>query len=152
MFSGEELVEGWPLQVNFTVEEILGKMVIAGKDAIILRITDYILDKKITSFIAITEEGEVIESFQIDLIGSFIQGTIFYDLNEDGIEEFVVVRNDGWIYYIDHNGNNISAWPRQFQINATVVLPQNIGVIGSASNFLRCAPKHILSTCAKGNK
>ncbi len=123
LFNGEELVEGWPIQVNFTVEEILGKRKVEGKEAIIFRVADYNLEKRITSFIAITGEGEIIDSFQIDLLGSFIQGTIFYDLNEDGLEEFVVVRNDGWIYYIDHDGNNISTWPKQFQINATVVLP-----------------------------
>ena len=37
LFSGEELVEGWPIQVNFTVEEILGKIKIEGKEAIIFK-------------------------------------------------------------------------------------------------------------------
>ncbi len=133
LFSGEELVEGWPIQVNFTVEEILGKRKVEGKEAIIFRVADYNLEKRITSFIAITEEGEIIDSFQIDLLGSFIHGTIFYDLNENGIEEFVVVRNDGWIYYIDYDGNNISAWPKQFQINATVFLPPIVEDINNDS-------------------
>ncbi len=118
----DRLVSGWPVTLLWEMSdiEVLGRMDLNVSDpSIITKYTTTEDDKKITRFFAINRKGEINATFGFDIPGEFIRGSIMHDLNEDGQKEFVLVRrNSSLVYYIDHQGQNISTWP--MQVNDTI--------------------------------
>ena len=116
LIRNQQIVSSWTLELYWEMRdiEILGKYYLnSGNDLrILFRYTHTVVDEDVTSIFAITEDGDLDPAFRIDLDGSFVQGTILHDLNEDGEKEFVLMHTDGIVYYMDHSGQNITNWPK----------------------------------------
>ncbi len=118
----DRLVSGWPVTLAWDMSqiEVLGRMDLNETyPSVITRYSKTVANKRVTSFFAINRLGQINTSFGFDLPGEYIPGTIMYDLNEDGHKEFVLIQsNSSMIYYIDHQGQNITNWP--IQVNDTI--------------------------------
>jgi len=112
----EQIVGSWTLELYWEMEniEILGEFVLNGSDLrILIQYSHSVSGDDVTSIFAITETGELDPSFRIDLPGLFVKGTILHDLNNDGEKEFILKDIDSVVYYLDHDGNNVTNWPLQ---------------------------------------
>ena len=122
LLNGQSLVSGWPKTISWKMDEIevLGRMDLnASYPSIITRYTETEGNNSITSFFAINRLGEINTTFGFDLPGEFIPGAIMHDLNEDGKKEFVLIqRGSSMVFYIDHQGQNMSNWP--IYVNDTI--------------------------------
>ena len=123
----ESLVSGWPVTLEWDMDEIevLGRMDLnESYPSVITRYTDTKEGKRFTNFFAINRLGEINTSFEFSLPGEYLPGTIMYDLNRDGMEEFVLIRrNYSMVYYIDHQGQNFTNWPIQLNDTVNYVAP-----------------------------
>ncbi len=114
LIRDEQIVSGWTLNLDWEMSniEILGKFIKNGTDVCILvQYSHSVSGDDVTSIFAITETGELDPSFRMDLPGLYVKGTVLFDLNNDGDKEFILKDINGTIYYLDHNGNNVTNWP-----------------------------------------
>jgi len=118
------VVNGWPVELGWDINdiEVVGKIGLNGgtKPAVVIR-WDKAIDNTtvITSFFAITADGNIDPIYGFQLNGSFIENTIFEDINNDGEKEYVLIRNDEYVFYLNQDGTNKTNWP--IQVNETIV-------------------------------
>ena len=117
LFKNEEIVDNWPVELllNTNNIEIVGRIDLNGgsEHGFILRYTTLVSGNATTSFIAVKENRQIDPTFSIILNGSFNPGTVYYDINKDGEEEFVLLGHDGLLHILDLEGNNFTNWPIQ---------------------------------------
>ncbi len=110
------ILQGWPINVPFSVDEIVGKMdhAVHGQ-ALIIR--TYNLSENTTYFRALAKNGTFIKNHLISIEGAFLSETIFTDINNDSHKEFVIAgnirnTNSSHVYIIDTDGSIIHNWPQ----------------------------------------
>ncbi|MBY8999730.1 MAG: hypothetical protein KGD64_02340 [Candidatus Heimdallarchaeota archaeon] len=128
LIRNEQIVSGWSLELfwEMTNLEILGEVSLPGdpNEGVAFRYTKLVgLDPQETFFI-VTENSDIYTPFGFTLPGTFVPGTIFHDLNDDGDNEFILVRTDGYVFYLTSDGNNVTNWP--MQVNDSVVYNQPV--------------------------
>ena len=114
LIRNEQVVSSWTLELYWEMNnvEILGESLLNGTDyRILIQYSHTVLGDDVTSIFAVTETGDLDPSFRIDLPGLFVKGTIMHDINNDGDKEFILKDINGVVYYLDHNGNNVTNWP-----------------------------------------
>lgn len=123
LVRNEQIVSGWPLELYWDVDyiEILGEVSLPGDPDEGIAFcsstsTGFFADNP--TFFIVTEEGDIYIPFGFTLPGSFVQGTIFHDLNNDEDKEFILVRRDGYVFLMTSDGNNVTNWP--MQVNDTI--------------------------------
>jgi hypothetical protein len=123
LIRNEQIVSGWPLELYWDADniEILGEVILPGNPNEGVAFcsstsTGFFADNP--TFFIVTEEGDIYIPFGFSLLGSFVQGTIFHDINNDGDKEFILVRRDGYVFLVTSDGNNVTNWP--IQANDTI--------------------------------
>ncbi|MHA1347815.1 MAG: hypothetical protein ACTSVO_02325 [Candidatus Heimdallarchaeaceae archaeon] len=128
LIRNENIVSGWPLELFWDVAnvEILGKVSLPGDpdEGVAFRYTELIGENPQETFFIVTENGDIYAPFGFTLPGSFVPGTIFHDLDDDGDKEFITIRRDGYIFSLTSDGNNITNWP--MQVNDSIVYNQPV--------------------------
>ena len=123
LIRNEQIVPGWPLELYWDVDniEILGEVSLPGDpdEGVAFRYTEIVGEDPQETYFIVTENGDVYTPFGFTLLGSFVPGTIFHDLNNDGDNEYITVRSDGYIFFLTSDGNNITNWP--MQVNDSIV-------------------------------
>lgn len=128
LIRNEKIVSGWTLELYWDVTnfEILGEVSLPGDpdEGVALRYTKLIGENTQVTFFIVTENGDVYTPFGFTLPGSFVHGTIFHDLDNDGDNEFITVRRDGYIFFLTSDGNNMTNWP--MQVNDSISFNQPV--------------------------
>ena len=123
LIRNEQIVSGWPLELYWDVDyiEILGEVSLPGdpdEGIAFCSSTSTGFFANNPTFFIVTEEGDIYIPYGFTLPGSFVQGTIFHDLNNDEDKEIILVRRDGYVFLMTSDGNNITNWP--MQVNDTI--------------------------------
>ena len=127
LIRNEQIVSGWPLELfwEMTDIEILGEVSLPGDpdEGVAFRYTKLEGSDPQETFFIVTENGDIYAPFGFSLPGYFVPGTIFYDIDNSGDNEFILVRRDGYIFYLTSDGNNMTNWPMQVNENITYNQP-----------------------------
>ncbi len=116
LVSNEQIVSGWPVElpVEMNDVEIVGEIGLNGgiDPAIVFSWENATEENTVfTYFFAIKADGTIDPTYGFQLNGSFIDDIIFEDINNDNEKEYVLIRNDRYVFHLDQNGNNITNWP-----------------------------------------
>lgn len=116
LVRNEQIVSGWPVELPVEMNdiEIVGEIGLNGgtEPAIVFCWENATsIDKVTTYFFAIKADGNIDSTYGFDLNGSFFDDIIFEDINNDDEKEYVLIRSDEYVFYLDQNGNNITNWP-----------------------------------------
>lgn len=137
LIRDEEIVSGWPVELAWEINdiEIVGEIGLNGgtDPAIVIR-WDKAIDNTtvITSFFAIKADGTIDPSYGFQLNGTFIENTIFEDIDDNGEKEYILIRNDEYVFYLNQNGNNITNWP--IHVNETITFNKPVAKDISGDN------------------
>lgn len=128
LIRNEQIVSGWPLELYWDAAniEILGEVSLPGDpdEGVAFRYTELVGGNPQETFFIVTETGDIYIPFGFSLPGAFVHGTLFHDLNNDGDNEFILVRRDGYIFFLTSDGNNITNWP--MQVNDSITFNQPV--------------------------
>lgn len=140
LYQNNGIVLNWPLELYLNTNniEIVGKIDLNGgsEHGFILRYTTLLAGNYTTSFVVIKENRQIEPSININLNGSFNQGTIYFDVNKDGEEELVFLGHNGLLYIMDLEGNNVTDWPIQLPVNeSTKFIPPVVEDINDDNEY-----------------
>ncbi len=128
LIRNEKIVSGWPLELYWNAAnfEILGEVSLPGDpdEGIAFRYTELVGENPQETFFIVTENGDIYLPFGFTLPGYFVAGTIFHDMDNNGDKEIILVRRDGYVFYLTSEGNNITNWP--MQVNDSVNFNQPV--------------------------